>query len=205
MDPKEKPATASDSRAFLASGQCAASTQRRIKTRGIAPASDEREIVVRGMATASATRGIKTKGKEAPCRSCHLKKDRCVCIKVTKFNAETVDKLLEAYSLGATHEDAASHAGVHRDTVRRWRHKNRGLSARIDQIQRRPILRALNKSFNALLTDTAHARWYLERKLPKEYSPTIKHKLGGDTDEDAKPIEITSIIVEVPADAEDKI
>ena len=135
--------------------------------------------------------------REKYCRNCKLPKIHCECGRPSKFTAAIVAKLYEAYSVGANHEQAAFQADIHLVTLYRWLKEYPRFASRVEQLRQRPVMRALNRSFNALLIDDAHARWFLERKLP-EYATVQRHKLGGDDAPDAKPITIQKIIIEAP-------
>lgn len=126
------------------------------------------------------------RGRPLNCRNCHLPKTHCICGRPTKLTAETLVKLQEAYSLGCDHEQAAFHAEVDVRTLRSWREENPPLARLIDHWRERPNMRAFNRSFAALLTDTAHARWWLERNLGKRFAPMQKSEVSGPG---GKPIE----------------
>lgn len=136
-------------------------------------------------------------GRPANCPNCHLPKTVCTCGRPTKFTADVVGKLYEAYAIGANHKEAAFHAGIGLSTLNGWLKQNPHFRARTEQLRERPTLRALNTVFVALATDVKSAQWWLERRHP-DFMPVQRHKLGGDDAPDNKPIKIERIIVEAP-------
>lgn len=88
----------------------------------------------------------------------------------TVFTKEVVDKLEQAFSNGATIEMACFYAGIHRDSYYDYIKRNPKFSDRVEDLRSKPILKALNTVVNSL-TNTEDAKWYLERRFKKEYSP----------------------------------
>ena len=140
-------------------------------------------------------------GRPKNCLNCKLPKNACSCGRPTKMNAKVFDKIFEAYSLGATDEQAAFFGNISRSTLAKWKKENHAFRDRIQHFRHRPILRALITSFNALATDIAHVHWFLERRLPEEYAPRQRYRHGNATSGN-KPTNITKIIVEIPKEHE---
>lgn len=136
-------------------------------------------------------------GRPVNCQNCHLPRTVCTCGRPTKFTEETLSKLHEAYSIGANHEQAAYHAKVSLSTLHGWMKQNPNLRELVDGWRQRPTLRALNKVFESLATDTNSAWRWLERRHP-DFMPVHRHKLSGDNDPENKPIKIERIIVHAP-------
>lgn len=118
-------------------------------------------------------------GRPKNCRNCHLPKTYCECGRPTRFDAITVEKLFEAYSLGADDATAAFHAGIGLRTLRRWKAENDSFGTRIEELRQRPTLRALNRIFQSLVTDTASAWKWLERTNPKRFASVQKNQISG--------------------------
>lgn len=131
------------------------------------------------------------------CNNCNLPKNTCACGRPTKFTEEVLDKLYAAYSIGANHQQAAYHAKVSLSTLHGWLKQNPHFRELVDEWRQRPTLRALNKVFESLATDTNSAWRWLERRHP-DFAPVHRHKLSGDTSPDNEPVKITKIIVHAP-------
>lgn len=96
-------------------------------------------------------------------------------------------KIEECASLGASIEEIAFYAGIHRDTLYDWMKKDTELSDRIKELQERPILLARQTVIKAI-DNPEYATWYLERKRKKEFS--ARQELTG---EDGSPLQVNVI------------
>jgi len=82
---------------------------------------------------------------------------------------EIIRKIDEAAALGASIEEIAFYAGIHRATLYRWMEEDTELKDRIEELQERPILKARQTIVNSL-NNPQDAQWYLERKRKREFS-----------------------------------
>lgn len=96
-------------------------------------------------------------------------------------------KIEECAALGASIEEIAFYAGIHRDTLYDWMKKDAELSDRIKELQERPILLARQTVIKAI-DNPEYATWYLERKRKKEFS--ARQELTG---EDGSPLQVNVI------------
>lgn len=89
--------------------------------------------------------------------------------KYVKLSETIVKKLEEAFSIGATIEEACFYANVSRQTFYNWIDKDEKLKERFDILKQKPILKARMTIANHL-NETETAKWYLERKRKGEFS-----------------------------------
>lgn len=87
----------------------------------------------------------------------------------TERTAEINRKIEEASALGASIEEIAYYAGVHRATLYRWMEADPELRDRIQELQERPILKARQTIIKSL-DNPVQASWYLERKRRNEFA-----------------------------------
>tara|TARA_R110000868_G_C10879207_1_gene762829 strand:+ start:1184 stop:1546 length:363 start_codon:yes stop_codon:yes gene_type:complete len=87
----------------------------------------------------------------------------------TDRTEEVNRKMEEAAALGASIEEIAMYAGIHRATLYRWMKDDQELNDRIEELQERPILKARQTVVKAL-ENADDARWYLERKKKLEFA-----------------------------------
>jgi hypothetical protein len=87
----------------------------------------------------------------------------------TKMTPETLDKLRQAFLIGATNDEACAFAEIHRDTLYDYMKKNPDYSYLVEQYKETPILKA-KATVNKNLDDAKTAQWYLERRA-KEFKP----------------------------------
>lgn len=87
----------------------------------------------------------------------------------TKMTPETLDKLRQAFLIGATNDEACAFAEIHRDTLYDYMKKNPEYSYLVEQYKETPILKA-KATVNKNLDDSKTAQWYLERRA-KEFKP----------------------------------
>ena len=83
---------------------------------------------------------------------------------------EVIDKLRQAYLIGATNDEAAHYAGIAPSTLYLYMEKNPEFSEQINAWKNEPILKAKRKVVTDLDSDTNTAKWYLERKA-KDFKP----------------------------------
>jgi len=87
----------------------------------------------------------------------------------TKMTPETLDKLRQAYLIGANDKEAYGYAGISHETFYNYIEKHPEFREKITIWQNEPILKA-RKTIVDGLDDAKNAQWYLERKRKKEFS-----------------------------------
>ncbi len=104
----------------------------------------------------------------------------------TKFTPETIDKLIEAISVGATYQIACDYAGIDYSNFNRW--MNKAVRDKIPEYCdfRRAIKNAAGKAAvswltviqNAMAKEWTAAAWKLERRHFSEYSsnPVVREE-----------------------------
>lgn len=96
----------------------------------------------------------------------------------TVLTPEVRTKIEEAAAIGASLEEIAFYAGVHRNTLRNWCDADPELLGRIEELREKPILKARQTVVNSL-DDANNAFRYLERKKAKEFAPSQKIEHSG--------------------------
>lgn len=92
----------------------------------------------------------------------------------TKMTPETIDKLRQAFLIGATKEEASGYAGISKVTLYNYIEKHPEFLNEIEKWQNEPILKAKTTVVKNL-DDTKNAQWYLERKKKDEFAPRQEH------------------------------
>ena len=92
----------------------------------------------------------------------------------TKMTPETIDKLRQAFLIGATKEEASGYAGISKVTLYSYIEKHPEFVNEIEKWQNEPILKAKTTVVKNL-DDTKNAQWYLERKAKAEFAPRQEH------------------------------
>ena len=87
----------------------------------------------------------------------------------TKMTPETIEKLRQAFIIGATKEEACAYAEISKVTLYSYIDKNPDFVNDIEAWQKTPLLKA-KATVNKNLDDTKTAQWYLERRA-KEFKP----------------------------------
>jgi hypothetical protein len=82
---------------------------------------------------------------------------------------ETLDKLRQAFIIGATKEEACAYAEISKVTLYSYIDKNPDFVNDIEAWQQTPLLKA-KATVNKNLDDAKTAQWYLERRA-KEFKP----------------------------------
>ena len=86
-----------------------------------------------------------------------------------KFDKEIVQKLEEAFAMGADVSAACYYASISRQTYYNWVEENKELAEDLDKLKEKPVLKAYKT-----LKDNMHkievAQWYLSRKRKDEFS-----------------------------------
>ena len=96
----------------------------------------------------------------------------------TDLTDEVRTKIEEAAAIGASLEEIAFYAGVHRNTLHRWMDADEELRCRIEELREKPILKARQTVVQSL-DDPNHAFRFLERKKAKEFAPSQKIEHSG--------------------------
>lgn len=102
----------------------------------------------------------------------------------TKLDKTTVKKLEEAFSIGASIEEACLNAGISRQTYYNWEDENKELFDNFDLLRETPILKARKAIFSGL-DDPKFALKFLSRKRKTEFG-----LYKTETDDPLRPIEI---------------
>lgn len=87
----------------------------------------------------------------------------------TVMTPEVIDKLRQAYLIGATDEEAAHYAGISARTIYEHIEKNPEFSQQREGWKGEPILKAKQTVVKGL-GETKNAQWYLEKKA-KDFRP----------------------------------
>lgn len=97
----------------------------------------------------------------------------------TKMTPETLDKLRQAYLIGANDREAYGYAGISHETFYNYIEKHPEFREQITDWQNEPILKA-KTTITKSLSDPLHAKWYLERKVKKEYGSNVDVTTDGE-------------------------
>lgn len=92
----------------------------------------------------------------------------------TKMTPEVLDKLRQAYLIGATNAEACGYAEIGERTLYDYLEQNPEFSQKIDNWKNEPILKAKTTVVKNL-DDTKNAQWYLERKKKDEFAVRQEH------------------------------
>lgn len=87
----------------------------------------------------------------------------------TKYTEETVAKIEQAISIGATYKLAAQYAGINEATLHEWRNKKPEFSERLSRAEGKAAIQSLATIRAAAPQDWRAASWLLERRYPDEY------------------------------------
>lgn len=113
--------------------------------------------------------------------------------KQSKLTLEIIQKLDQAFSIGATVDEACDYADIAPSTYFSWTQKYPELSEHFKRIRNRLPLKAKQNIAQTIHNgDLAFSRWLIERFQPEEYGETIKveHTMGDETPaEDQEAIE----------------
>jgi len=82
---------------------------------------------------------------------------------------EILAKLKEFFLMGCTDEEACAGVGIARSTLSEFKKLNPDFSDNVHAWKQNPILKARFTVYNSL-NDVKVAEWFLERKLPEEFS-----------------------------------
>lgn len=86
---------------------------------------------------------------------------------------EKKTKLEHAFAIGCNDKEACSYAEITLDQLYYYtREVNKEFQARKEELKEQPILKAKDTVVKNL-DDPTHAKWYLERKLKKEFGNSL--------------------------------
>lgn len=91
-----------------------------------------------------------------------------------KQTPEVLNKLEQAFAIGATNNEACFFAGIAESTYYEWCKADPELSERHKGLKDRPVLKARKCVIDALdANDVPTAKWYLERMRKNEFSTQV--------------------------------
>lgn len=97
----------------------------------------------------------------------------------TKYTPDTVKRLTDAITLGATFGHACKYAGISEDTFARWRKQYADFAEAIEAAEGKGILQWLAKIEAAANNGSWQAAaWKLERRYPQLYGKTVTEQSG---------------------------
>lgn len=88
---------------------------------------------------------------------------------MAKFNEDTIKKLEEAFAIDATVTEACYYADISTVTYYDWIKKNPKLAEKLNRLREKPVLKA-RMTIAKDLDKVETAKWYVERKVKKEFS-----------------------------------
>lgn len=92
----------------------------------------------------------------------------------TKMTEQTLDKLRQAFLIGANDREAYNYADISHETFYNYIEKHPEFREEINKWQEEPILKAKTTVVKNL-NDTKNAQWYLERKAKAEFAQRQEH------------------------------
>ena len=115
----------------------------------------------------------------------------------SSMTPEVVNKLEQAFAIDSTVIEACSYADISRETFYNWLEKNPKFNDRIQRLRQRPVLKA-RQTIVQNIEQPEHAKWYLERKVKKEFALRTEY-----TGKDGKDL-LPQPILDVSQDDSDK-
>lgn len=101
----------------------------------------------------------------------------------TVFNEITLQKLDEAFSIGATDNEACLYADISPRALYSYQDSHPEYKQRKDLLKEKPILKARTTVINSL-NDPEIAFRYLERKRKDEFAPNFKGEIAHSLEDD---------------------
>lgn len=98
----------------------------------------------------------------------------------TKMTEATIKKLEEAFAIGASDGEACFYADISKVTLYSYQKENPEFLNRKEALKERPVLLARQTVLKAIESDPATAKWYLERKMNKEFATRTKEEHSGE-------------------------
>lgn len=97
----------------------------------------------------------------------------------TVMTEQVIDKLRQAFLIGATNDEACGYADISVKTLYNYIEKVPEFLQQIEHWKNEPILKAKTTVVKNL-DDTKNAQWYLERKAKKEYGANVDVTTDGE-------------------------
>lgn len=96
----------------------------------------------------------------------------------SKYTPDTVKRLTDAITLGATYELACHYAGIHIDTFYEWQKQHPEFTETIKNAEGKGVLQWLAKIEKAASDGSWQAAaWKLERRYPQDYGLRLTLKI----------------------------
>lgn len=107
----------------------------------------------------------------------------------TKFDESTLQKLNEAFAIGASDKEACFYADVSPAALYNYQEKHPEFVERKEALKERPVLLARQTVLKSMESDPATARWYLERKSRQEFATRTEVEQSGELNLKLKDLE----------------
>ena len=105
----------------------------------------------------------------------------------TVMTDETIEKLRQAFLMGASDVEACGFADICRDSLYEYQKSHPEFTDQKEEWKAAPTLKA-RKTVLGDLENVATAKWYLERKIKKEFS--LRTELTGKNGDNFLPVPI---------------
>ena len=114
-------------------------------------------------------------GRPKNCPKCHKPKTQCTCGRKLFDGKEekVVPKLIEAFAIGCTDEEACVYADVSESAFYRYCVKNPEFRERTTLLKNKPVLMARKEVVAGIVGDKEFAFKFLERKRKSEFAPQV--------------------------------
>lgn len=113
------------------------------------------------------------KPKSKLCGKCGLPKGYCRCGRPSSFTEEIVQKLLHAFAVDATDEEACFYAEVSTTAFYNYQKKHPEFKKRKEELKNSPILAAKSVLVKSAKSSPKYALEYLKRKRKHEFSEKV--------------------------------
>jgi hypothetical protein len=118
----------------------------------------------------------------------------------TKYTPERVKRILDAVKLGVAYIDAASYAGISRETFNEWRKQYPDFSDAVEEAAGQAVVANMAKIQKAASEGSWQASaWILERRHPDRYGRTRVELTGAE----GGPVAVAANVVVVPKMVDD--
>jgi len=107
----------------------------------------------------------------------------------TIMTPEIISKLEEVFAIGGSDNEACFYAGIGKSTLYNYQQEHPEFLERKEALKERPILKARQTIVKGL-EEAENAKWFLERKMKKEFSNRTEL-----TGADGKEFEIKTIVI----------
>jgi hypothetical protein len=106
----------------------------------------------------------------------------------TLMTPETISKLEEVFSIGGSDNEACFYADIGKSTLYNYQQEHPEFVERKEALKERPILKARQTVVKGL-DEADNAKWFLERKLKKEFAN--RQEVTGTDGKDLIPESLT--------------